>query len=309
MRMEGETMNSLKQLFIVIIVAVLIIFQFLFISIQVFHKTITKSTIEKSINEVDFVEILKQDNDENPLTPTKMDQIYEIAKKGNISTESVDNLIRSNGVKKLINTYVNDMIDSTLTNEGKKVTPEQLQQQIVEAVNSATDQSGIPLSDSTKQAIITTVSQHNEEIFTLFSAPQSVSSVIDTQSIDMLRFLFSNELMLLFIGIVVGLIILLIFLTHSYYQFLFYHGVSLLITAGISYAFSHTITSEVFLSSFSTNASLKQFLVVIYPTVSYEFVRYSKIFLIIAVILLLVYFVIYYWQHIRSLQKIVNHEE
>lgn len=309
MRMEGETMNSLKQLFLVIIITILVISQVLFVSIQVFRKTITKNVIEKSIKEVDFVEILKQDNDDNPLTPTKMDQIYEIAKKGNISTQSVDDFIRSNGMKELVNTYVNDLIDSTITKEEKTITPEQLQQLITNAVNSATDESGIPLSDTTKQAIITTTSQYDEEILTLFSTSQSITSIIDDQSIDMLQFLFSNELIIIFLGIVVVLTLLLIFLTHSYYQFLFYHGIALIITAGISYVFSHTITSEFLSTSFSTNTSLKEFLLVISPTISQEFVTYSKIFLIIAMIIFIIYFGIYYWQQIHSLQKSVNHEE
>lgn len=302
-------MNSLKQLFLVIIITILVISQVLFVSIQVFRKTITKNVIEKSIKEVDFVEILKQDNDDNPLTPTKMDQIYEIAKKGNISTQSVDDFIRSNGMKELVNTYVNDLIDSTITKEEKTITPEQLQQLITNAVNSATDESGIPLSDTTKQAIITTTSQYDEEILTLFSTSQSITSIIDDQSIDMLQFLFSNELIIIFLGIVVVLTLLLIFLTHSYYQFLFYHGIALIITAGISYVFSHTITSEFLSTSFSTNTSLKEFLLVISPTISQEFVTYSKIFLIIAMIIFIIYFGIYYWQQIHSLQKSVNHEE
>lgn len=309
MRMEGETMNSLKQLFLVIIITILVMSQVLFVSIQVFRKTITKNVIEKGIKEVDFVEILKQDNDDNPLTPTKMDQIYEIAEKGNISTQSVDDFMRSNGMKELVNTYVNDLIDSTITKEEKTITPEQLQQLITNAVNLATDESGIPLSDTTKQAILTTTSQYNEEILTLFSTSQSVTSIIDEQSINMLRFLFSNELIIIFLGIVVVLTLLLIFLTHSYYQFLFYHGIALIITAGISYVFSHTITNEFLSTSFSTNTSLKEFLVVISPTISHEFVTYSKIFLIIAMIIFIIYFGIYYWQQIHSLQKSVNHEE
>lgn len=309
MRMEGETMNSLKQLFLVIIITILVMSQVLFVSIQVFRKTITKNVIEKGIKEVDFVEILKQDNDDNPLTPTKMDQIYEIAEKGNISTQSVDDFMRSNGMKELVNTYVNDLIDSTITKEEKTITPEQLQQLITNAVNLATDESGIPLSDTTKQAILTTTSQYNEEILTLFSTSQSVTSIIDEQSINMLRFLFSNELIIIFLGIVVVLTLLLIFLTHSYYQFLFYHGIALIITAGISYVFSHTITSEFLSTSFSTNTSLKEFLLVISPTISHEFVTYSKIFLIIAMIIFIIYFGIYYWQQIHSLQKSVNHEE
>ena len=309
MRMEGETMNSLKQLFLVIIITILVMSQVLFVSIQVFRKTITNNVIEKGIKEVDIVEILKQDNDDNPLTPTKMDQIYEIAEKGNISTQSVDDFMRSNGMKELVNTYVNDLIDSTITKEEKTITPEQLQQLITNAVNLATDESGIPLSDTTKQAILTTTSQYNEEILTLFSTSQSVKSIIDEQSINMLRFLFSNELIIIFLGIVVVLTLLLIFLTHSYYQFLFYHGIALIITAGISYVFSHTITNEFLSTSFSTNTSLKEFLVVISPTISHEFVTYSKIFLIIAMIIFIIYFGIYYWQQIHSLQKSVNHEE
>ena len=203
-------MNLLKRLCMVILISTFVILQILYINILVFRKGITKDTIKKGVAEVDFVEVLKQDNDENPLTSTKMDQIYEIAKKGNISTKSVDAFIRSEGVKDFANTYLNDLIDSIFSKEEKNITSEELKQVTTTAVNTAVDESGIPLPDSIKQSIILTVSQNSEKIISLLPTTQTITSIIDEKSIATIEFLFSSKLKIIFFGIIIPIYMILL---------------------------------------------------------------------------------------------------
>lgn len=302
-------MNLLKRLCMVILISTFVILQILYINILVFRKGITKDTIKKGVAEVDFVEVLKQDNDENPLTSTKMDQIYEIAKKGNISTKSVDAFIRSEGVKDFANTYLNDLIDSIFSKEEKNITSEELKQVTTTAVNTAVDESGIPLPDSIKQSIILTVSQNSEKIISLLPTTQTITSIIDEKSIATIEFLFSSKLKIIFFGIVVVFILLLMVLTHSFYRFFFYHGIASVATACVSYLFSQTFTSEFLVTVFSENIGLKDFFIAISPTISNQFMLYSKIFLLISVVQFILFFGINYWQKSRSLHKSVNNEQ
>lgn len=301
-------MKTLKQLFLVILITMLVMTEFFYISIRSFSTVITEKNINQTIEQVHLTDIMKEDYDHNPATPTKMDEIYEIAKKGNISTKTVDEFMNSNVMKKFTTLYAKQIKEYLTTGTVKDLTGDDLEKIVNESLDTMVNESGIPLPDSSKKAIQSVVKQHSDEIVSFLPTTSEVSEKIDVESRSMIEFLLSDQLKNVCLFIVMILIMLICIVTHSFYQFLFYHGIATGITTFFSFAMSHMLPNIISQSSLEEKTLAQNLLTVSSETISQSYLSLSTIFFAMTIFQLGLYFILTYFLNKRNLQKNVNQE-
>lgn len=299
-------MKSIKQLFLAVIITMIVMIEMSLLVIDIFGNIIIEDKIKQNMEQVDFVAVLKEEEIKQGVTTNKMEKIYEIASRVGLSTNVVDEVINSKATKELAGIYASNMSHYLFTGEERNITSHQLEQVISSSIDTMVDETGIPLSSQTKQGILTMVTNYSDEIVNIFPTTTKVATIIDEESMTMIRFLFSDQLKSLGIGIIFVLCIIFMIVDHSWLRIFFYHGIVTIIVSVLCYICYHNFTTSFLSTLLEDSVLIREVLIASLNTIQMGFMNFSKIFFMISIIHFIFYFGLMYYFKQLNLQKSVN---
>lgn len=167
-------------------------------------KFISEETLKNTVEKIDIPKALLNNNanSKNETNTNKivdeldkvvLADIYEIAAKGNVSKEKVDNVINSNAVKDFAAIYISKVANYITTGEENKITGKEITGVVKDNINSVATEAGINLDNNSKNAIISVVDTYSNDIATLIPSPKVLVSEKDKEVTNTVQVIFSNK--------------------------------------------------------------------------------------------------------------------
>ena len=308
-------MKSIKNLFIIIIVTIISLLEFSLISINSFQKFLSEENIKKNIEQVDLVRLMSREksilNKETQVNQNQLiiDKIYQIAEKDNISKETIDIVINSSAVKNLASNYINNIKNYVLTGKEKNIMPNDLVYFIETGMNNFVDKTGIPLSDEIKQKILNNTREYSVDYVDLLPTTKSISNSINIDVLEVIRIIFLNEFKVIFLGIILLLMGLIIFLEKFSYKWIKWSALATLINAILCFGMSTGIKTTIQIMLEENSPVLLEFFNSMLDQIKINYLNYGRLMFIFTIIQIIVYVVICFYTINKSLQNMTLEKE
>lgn len=308
-------MKSIKNLFIIIIVTIISLLEFSLISINSFQKFLTEENIKKNIEQVNLVGLMSSNKiilnnvshvDQDQLI---IDKIYQIAEKDNIPKQTVDIIINSLAIKELASNYINNIKNYILTGKEKNITSNDLVYVVETGMNTFVDETGIPLSDEVKKKILNNIREYSVDFIDLLPTTKSISNTVNIDVLEVIRVIFSNEIKIIFLGIILLLTGVIIFLEKVSYKWLRWSALATLICTILCFGMGTGIQTTVQIMLEEKSPFLLELFNSMLDQIKTNYLNYGKLMFILTMIQIIIYGGIYFYTINNSLQNVTLEKE
>ena len=244
--------DTLKDLCATFLSIVLLICIISLSSILVFRNITTKENMKHIVKDTDFTKEIKNRTETKQMNDIFGD-IYTVADKYHIPEQFIDSVLNDATTKDFLGTVASNVIEETLTGKDEKIlTEKDLNQLLENNMDHFQEVSKIQLNEEQQQNFLNLAKEHSATIIEILPTTTELQSYLSPSMIDGMKLLNSNQLLYIFLGIIMISSILILYLKWKEKTWLLYFATPLffssIILVMLAYA-SPTILSILLQSS------------------------------------------------------------
>lgn len=244
--------DTLKDLCTTFLSIVLLICIISLSSILVFRNITTKENMKQIVKNTDFTKEIKNRTETKQMNDIFRD-IYTVADKYHIPEQFIDSVLNDATTKDFLGTVASNVIEETLTGKDEKIlTEKDLNQLLENNMDHFQEVSKIQLNEEQQQNFLNLTKEHSATIIEILPTTTELQSYLSPSMIDGMKLLNSNQLLYIFLGIIMISSILILYLKWKEKTWLLYFATPLffssIILVMLAYA-SPTILSILLQSS------------------------------------------------------------
>ena len=244
--------DTLKDLCATFLSIVLLICIISLSSILVFRNITTKENMKQIVKDTDFTKEIKNRTETKQMNDIFGD-IYTVADKYHIPEQFIDSVLNDATTKDFLGTVASNVIEETLTGKDEKIlTEKDLNQLLENNMGHFQEVSKIQLNEEQQQNFLNLAKEHSATIIEILPTTTELQSYLSPSMIDGMKLLNSNQLLYIFLGIIMISSILILYLKWKEKTWLLYFATPLffssIILVMLAYA-SPTILSILLQSS------------------------------------------------------------
>lgn len=244
--------DTLKDLCATFLSIVLLICIISLSSILVFRNITTKENMKQIVKNTDFTKEIKNRTETKQMNDIFRD-IYTVADKYHIPEQFIDSVLNDATTKDFLGTVASNVIEETLTGKDEKIlTEKDLNQLLENNMDHFQEVSKIQLNEEQQQNFLNLAKEHSATIIEILPTTTELQSYLSPSMIDGMKLLNSNQLLYIFLGIIMISSILILYLKWKEKTWLLYFATPLffssIILVMLAYA-SPTILSILLQSS------------------------------------------------------------
>lgn len=244
--------DTLKDLCATFLSIVLLICIISLSSILVFRNITTKENMKHIVKDTDFTKEIKNRTETKQMNDIFGD-IYTVADKYHIPKQFIDSVLNDATTKDFLGTVASNVIEETLTGKDEKIlTEKDLNQLLENNMDHFQEVSKIQLNEEQQQNFLNLAKEHSATIIEILPTTTELQSYLSPSMIDGMKLLNSNQLLYIFLGIIMISSILILYLKWKEKTWLLYFATPLffssIILVMLAYA-SPTILSILLQSS------------------------------------------------------------
>lgn len=244
--------DTLKDLCATFLSIVLLICIISLSSILVFRNITTKENMKQIVKDTDFTKEIKNRTETKQMNDIFGD-IYTVADKYHIPEQFIDSVLNDATTKDFLGTVASNVIEETLTGKDEKIlTEKDLNQLLENNMDHFQEVSKIQLNEEQQQNFLNLAKEHSATIIEILPTTTELQSYLSPSMIDGMKLLNSNQLLYIFLGIIMISSILILYLKWKEKTWLLYFATPLffssIILVMLAYA-SPTILSILLQSS------------------------------------------------------------
>lgn len=244
--------DTLKDLCATFLSIVLLICIISLSSILVFRNITTKENMKQIVKDTDFTKEIKNRTETKQMNDIFRD-IYTVADKYHIPEQFIDSVLSDATTKDFLGTVASNVIEETLTGKDEKIlTEKDLNQLLENNMDHFQEVSKIQLNEEQQQNFLNLAKEHSATIIEILPTTTELQSYLSPSMIDGMKLLNSNQLLYIFLGIIMISSILILYLKWKEKTWLLYFATPLffssIILVMLAYA-SPTILSILLQSS------------------------------------------------------------
>lgn len=233
-------MKKFQNFLSVLIVGIITILGIYTVCIFNVSNFLKEDSLKKAVEKLDLTEVLNNNGEKKDvdIQNSMMDRIYDMAESTNVPKEQVDLILHSEAMKEFASDYFVNIATYITTGVEKNMTGIELTEMVRNNIDVFSNQ----MDDSMKQAIISGVEQHADEIVTLLPSPKTVTENIDRNQLKEIRGLLGRNVKSKLLWGLGGLTLLLVFIQFSWWKWLSWHSAGVAITGITSCILGFIIT-------------------------------------------------------------------
>lgn len=244
--------DTLKDLCATFLSIVLLICIISLSSILVFRNITTKENMKQIVKNTDFTKEIKNRTETKQMNDIFRD-IYTVADKYHIPEQFIDSVLNDATTKDFLGTVASNVIEETLTGKDEKIlTEKDLNQLLENNMDHFQEVSKIQLNEEQQQNFLNLAKEHSATIIEILPTTTELQSYLSPSMLDGMKLLNSNQLLYIFLGIIMISSILILYLKWKEKTWLLYFATPLffssIILVMLAYA-SPTILSILLQSS------------------------------------------------------------
>ena len=244
-----DTLKDLCATFLSIVLFICIIS---LSSILVFRNLTTTENMKQIVKDTDFTKEIKNRTETKQMNDIFRD-IYTVADKYHIPEQFIDSVLNDATTKDFLGTVASNVIEETLTGKDEKIlTEKDLNQLLENNMDHFQEVSKIQLNEEQQQNFLNLAKEHSATIIEILPTTTELQSYLSPSMIDGMKLLNSNQLLYIFLGIIMISSILILYLKWKEKTWLLYFATPLffssIILVMLAYA-SPTILSILLQSS------------------------------------------------------------
>lgn len=244
--------DTLKDLCATFLSIVLLICIISLSSILVFRNITTKENMKHIVKDTDFTKEIKNRTETKQMNDIFRD-IYTVADKYHIPEQFIDSVLNDATTKDFLGTVASNVIEETLNGKDEKIlTEKDLNQLLENNMDHFQEVSKIQLNEEQQQNFLNLAKEHSATIIEILPTTTELQSYLSPSMIDGMKLLNSNQLLYIFLGIIMISSILILYLKWKEKTWLLYFATPLffssIILVMLAYA-SPTILSILLQSS------------------------------------------------------------
>ena len=244
-----DTLKDLCATFLSIVLFICIIS---LSSILVFRNLTTTDNMKQIVKDTDFTKEIKNRTETKQMNDIFRD-IYTVADKYHIPEQFIDSVLNDSTTKDFLGTVASNVIEETLTGKDEKIlTEKDLNQLLENNMDHFQEVSKIQLNEEQQQNFLNLAKEHSATIIEILPTTTELQSYLSPSMIDGMKLLNSNQLLYIFLGIIMISSILILYLKWKEKTWLLYFATPLffssIILVMLAYA-SPTILSILLQSS------------------------------------------------------------
>ena len=204
--------DTLKDLCATFLSIVLLICIISLSSILVFRNITTKENMKQIVKNTDFTKEIKNRTETKQMNDIFRD-IYTVADKYHIPEQFIDSVLNDATTKDFLGTVASNVIEETLTGKDEKIlTEKDLNQLLENNMDHFQEVSKIQLNEEQQQNFLNLAKEHSATIIEILPTTTELQSYLSPSMIDGMKLLNSNQLLYIFLGIIMISSILILYL-------------------------------------------------------------------------------------------------
>ena len=194
--------DTLKDLCATFLSIVLLICIISLSSILVFRNITTKENMKQIVKNTDFTKEIKNRTETKQMNDIFRD-IYTVADKYHIPEQFIDSVLNDATTKDFLGTVASNVIEETLTGKDEKIlTEKDLNQLLENNMDHFQEVSKIQLNEEQQQNFLNLAKEHSATIIEILPTTTELQSYLSPSMIDGMKLLNSNQLLYIFLGII-----------------------------------------------------------------------------------------------------------
>lgn len=219
--------DTLKDLCATFLSIVLLICIISLSSILVFRNITTKENMKQIVKNTDFTKEIKNRTETKQMNDIFRD-IYTVADKYHIPEQFIDSVLNDATTKDFLGTVASNVIEETLTGKDEKIlTEKDLNQLLENNMDHFQEVSKIQLNEEQQQNFLNLAKEHSSTIIEILPTTTELQSYLSPSMIDGMKLLNSNQLLYIFLGIIMISSILILYLKWKEKTWLLYFATPL----------------------------------------------------------------------------------
>ncbi len=195
--------DTLKDLCATFLSIVLLICIISLSSILVFRNITTKENMKQIVKNTDFTKEIKNRTETKQMNDIFRD-IYTVADKYHIPEQFIDSVLNDATTKDFLGTVASNVIEETLTGKDEKIlTEKDLNQLLENNMDHFQEVSKIQLNEEQQQNFLNLAKEHSATIIEILPTTTELQSYLSPSMIDGMKLLNSNQLLYIFLGIII----------------------------------------------------------------------------------------------------------